>query len=152
MVPSDFSAVASPNVPSQRVQGEQSNATTTTIKRGTNQVVRVGNILQVVPTANYEWNSTRQGSGASAQAPANIPMMGPVPIPMTHAKLITSPLMHQIPRPPFVKPTLPLPVVLAQPVPPVPPVPVVKRETPKKGKILSFKFFFFFCIVILRTR
>lgn len=135
VVPSDFSAVASPNVPPQRVQGDQTNATTTSIKRGTNQVVRVGNILQVVPTTSYEWN-LRQGSAATSQPPANIPIMGPVPLPMPLGKHITSPMMHQIPRAPFIRPTLPLPVAHAQPVPPVPPVPVVKHETPKKGNFI----------------
>lgn len=135
MVPSDFSAVASPNVATQRVQGEQA----TSVKRGTNQVVRVGNILQVVPTTSLEWNA-RQASGATAQAPANIgAIMGPVPISMTHVKHITSPMMmHQIPRAPFVRPTLPLPVVQAPPVPPVPPV---VREIPKKGKQIYYYFF-----------
>lgn len=158
MVPADFNGVQSARreVPPSGSASERASERASAV-RGSSQVVRVGNVLQVVPTS-LDWSgnnvsgnigggagsiqsssSTDQSSGVlySSTAPASsstasstIPMSMPIPVPVP------------LPVPPAtgvsaatMSPGVPLPLALPVPVPVPVPIPTATTTFPPRNEV-----------------
>lgn len=133
MVPADFNGV-------QPARREAPAATPPTV-RGSSQVVRVGNVLQVVPTS-LDWSggqssSVDQSSGvlyssaipapspvASSSIPMSVPVPAPVPLPVPPAAV---PVATMSPAS--------LPLSLPVPVPVPVPIPATTATFPSRNEV-----------------
>lgn len=134
VVPGDFNGVPA-------ARRESTNASTTSIVRGSSQVVRVGNVLQVVPTS-LDWSggqtsSVDQSGGLmySATVPQpspipSVPISVPVPVPVPMPVPAVPPAMSSTTPVSTLSPvTLPLSVPV--PVPGPVPLPITQAPFPR---------------------
>ena len=111
---------------------------------GSSKVVRVGNVLQVVPTTSIDWSSNSQPvvdrkSGARypivPPSPANvptslpIPVPLPVPVPMPVNPAALGSTSSPVPLPLPIPISLPIPLALAPTV-----TPAKSKPTPPQGE------------------
>lgn len=134
VVPADFNGIPA-------TRREPTNTSAAPIVRGSSQVVRVGNVLQVVPTS-LDWSggqpSSVEQSATGMMYSAPVPQPSPVP-----AAPISVPVPVPVPMPVPVPPAMstPTPVTTLSPVPlplsvpvPVPgpvPLPVTQTTFPR---------------------
>lgn len=152
VVPADFNGM-------QTMRRETAVTTTPpTTVHGSSQVVRVGNVLQVVPTP-LDWSGSQSStvdqsntvlhstavptpSPVSSMVPLSIPVPVPVPLPVPPA----------IPSSTVSPASLPLPLPVPVPVP-VPATVFLRNEAPPQSMYILFIFSFFLYIYeIYKTR
>lgn len=136
MVPADFNGIQS-----TRREVRPATCTTPPVRPGSSQVVRVGNVLQVVPTS-LDWSGSQsttadQSNGllyssavptpspSTSSVPISVPVPVPVPLPVPPTGTNTL-------APPSVAPATPLQLSLPIPVPiPVPIPPTTATAFPR---------------------
>ena len=146
MVPGDYSGIPVPGVRNEACSVPSS------------KVVRVGNVLQVVPTTSIDWSVNPQPANdrktvarypvgihpAPTNVPISVPMSLPIPVPLPVPVPVSvnpsglgstiSPIPLSLPIP--MPLSIPLPVTTAS-------TPAKKIPTPPKGKLVLI---YFFCI------
>lgn len=132
VVPADFNGVPA-------TRREPATTPTPPIVRGSSQVVRVGNVLQVVPTS-LDWSggqSSTVDQSAGMMYSASVPQPSPVPsVPISVPVPVPVPMPVPAVPPPMASSTpvstlspVPLPISVPVPVPGPGPVPLPVTQT-----------------------
>lgn len=148
VVPADFNGVPA-------THREPNNSSSTSVVRGSSQVVRVGNVLQVVPTS-LDWSGGGQPSSVdqsggmiySTTVPqsspvSSVPMSVPVPVPVP----MPVPAVPSVNSSTPVSTLSPLPLSVPVPVPGPVPLPVTQTTfsrteiTPQSKSTRVYSFF-----------
>lgn len=162
VVPADFNGVPA-------THREPTNSSSAPIVRGSSQVVRVGNVLQVVPTS-LDWSggqpssvdqsggmmysTTVPQSSPVPSVPISVPVPVPVPMPVP---AVPSAMNSSTPVSTLSPVSLPLSVPVPVPVPgPAPvPLPVTQTTFPRaevtpQSKYMRIYFFKFFITNVIK--
>lgn len=130
VVPADFNGVPA-------VRRESTNSTAASIVRGSSQVVRVGNVLQVVPTS-LDWSGGQSSTvdqpagmiySATIPQPSPVPSVPPISVPVPVPVPMPVPVPSVISSSTPVSTLSPVPLPLAVPVPVPGPVPIPVTQT-----------------------